>query len=340
MNTAADVRPKKAEKILDFALTHGANVLITGRPGVGKTDMVKAAAERLGHDFIVSHPVVDQPIDYKGLPWASEGKAGFAPYGMLKQMIDADRPTTVLLDDLGQAPPMVQAAAMQLILAREINGVPISEYVRFVAATNRRQDRAGVKGVLEPVKSRFQVIFNLEPAIDDWVAWALPHKIPPAVIAYARFRPETIQEWSPSAEIVNSPCPRTMAAAGKIYAASPPPEILLSLLSGAVGPDTGREMFAFIRSAENIPDPDAILMAPESASVPEKADMKFAVAQALAGRVGESTFSAGIQYMNRMEPEYGAMFVRDAIARDENLQKTRAFMQYTTDNQELFFEDA
>ncbi len=41
-----------------------------------------------------------------------------------------------LLDDLGQAPPAVQAAAMQLLLARRVNGHAVSDHVTFLAATN------------------------------------------------------------------------------------------------------------------------------------------------------------------------------------------------------------
>ena len=67
------------------------------------------------------------------------------------------------LDDLGQAPMSVQAAAMQLILARRINGFKISDKVIFMAATNRREDKAGVTGILEPVKSRFAWIVELVP---------------------------------------------------------------------------------------------------------------------------------------------------------------------------------
>lgn len=52
----------------------------------------------------------------------------------------ATKLTACFIDDLGQATPAVQAAAMQLILALTLNGHRVSDQVVFVAATNRRTD--------------------------------------------------------------------------------------------------------------------------------------------------------------------------------------------------------
>ncbi len=125
------------------------------------------------------HPVVSDPTDFKGLPGIIGDKAEFLPFGDLRQMIEADKPTIVFLDDLGQAPAVVQAACMQLLLARQINGKKISGHIVFIAATNRREDRAGVTGILEPVKSRFKTILDLEVSADEWTEWAFKNNMPP-----------------------------------------------------------------------------------------------------------------------------------------------------------------
>jgi len=51
---------------------------------------------------------------------------------------------------------------MQLILGRCINGHKVSDHVTFLAATNKKSDRAGVSGILEPVNSRFAAIVELQ----------------------------------------------------------------------------------------------------------------------------------------------------------------------------------
>ena len=114
---------------------------------------------------------MNDPTDYKGLPALprpGDTEATFIPFGELSRAINATRPTVWFFDDLGQASPAVQAACMQLVLARRINGHALPDCITFVACTNRRADRAGVSGILEPVKSRFVSIVNLEPDIDSW----------------------------------------------------------------------------------------------------------------------------------------------------------------------------
>lgn len=143
------MKPSQLAALLAKTIPGKRPVLIKGAPGIGKTDVVTQACQAAGADLVISHPVVSDPIDYKGLPALADGRAEFLPFGELRTLIEANSLTVFFLDDLGQAPPTVQAAAMQLILARRINGHLVSEQVCFVAATNRKQDKAGVTGDLE-----------------------------------------------------------------------------------------------------------------------------------------------------------------------------------------------
>jgi MoxR-like ATPase len=189
-------------------------VLVTGQPGIGKSDIVADTMAKVGRRLIITHPVTADPTDFKGLPFASPSSdsARFLPFGDLREMIDATVPTCVFIDDMGQAPPLVQAALMQLVLARRIDGHRVSDHVRFIAATNRRTDGAAVSRILEPLKSRFTIV-GLEIDVRDWQVWAGAHGVPVEVIAFAQWRPELITKFQPSPEMQNSPSPRTLAAA-------------------------------------------------------------------------------------------------------------------------------
>ena len=99
-------------------------LLVTGAPGIGKSDVLAQAATRANAHLILSHPAVSDPTDVKGLPWvAADAKhATFLPFGELDRALNATEPTVWFLDDLGQATPAVQASYMQLLLARRVNG--------------------------------------------------------------------------------------------------------------------------------------------------------------------------------------------------------------------------
>ena len=163
------MKPSTLATTLAIAMEYKLNILIKGTPGIGKTDIVHQAAEKSNNKLIISHPVVSDPVDYKGMPAIitidKETRAEFLPFGDLQALIEAEGPTTFFMDDLGQAPPAVQAAAMQLLLARRINNHKVSDHVCFIAATNNKEDKAGVSGILEPVKSRFCSIIQLEHTV-------------------------------------------------------------------------------------------------------------------------------------------------------------------------------
>ena len=271
------MRPSSLKKALALAVANRFPVLVVGPPGVGKSDIVSQVARDQGFDLILTHPVISDPTDYKGMPFVVEGRAEFLPFGDLRGLIEAARPTVCFMDDLGQAPAAVQAAAMQLLLARRVGGHAVSGQVTFIAATNRRQDRAGVQGVLEPVKSRFVSILTLEPDVDDWCAWAAGRGLAHELTAFVRFKPEFLTAFEPSPDMANSPSPRTVAHAGALLAASPSEDIVFDLLAGAAGHAFAHEFLAFSRVYGLIPDADAVLAEPLRAAVPGEISALYAL---------------------------------------------------------------
>ena len=229
------MRPTELKTLLSAAIHARLPILITGSPGIGKSDIVTQATIEADADLILSHPAVADPTDAKGLPWVTDGQATFLPFGELRRALEAVKPTVWFLDDLGQASPAVQASYMQLLLARRVNGHVLSDSVTFIAATNRRTDRAGVSGVLEPVKSRFGSIVELDANIDDWCRWAIDANIPPVLIAYLRFQPDNLCKFTASADLVNCPVPRTWSHVAHILDLNLPANVQHSAIVGAVG---------------------------------------------------------------------------------------------------------
>src|SRR5262249_24960878 len=156
----------------------------------GKSELVAQATQAAGADILVSHPAVQDPTDQKGFPWFQSGmtEATFVPFGDLATALNATKPLVWFLDDFGQGTNAVQASYMQLVLAKRIGQHVLPPHVTFVIATNRRGDKAGVQGVLEPVKTRCATIIAVEPDLDDWCAWAYQHDVPGEVIAFLRFK--------------------------------------------------------------------------------------------------------------------------------------------------------
>jgi hypothetical protein len=49
-------------------------ILLTSGPGCGKTDLATLAAQLEDNDLLVTHPVVEDPTDKKGMPWVIGGQ--------------------------------------------------------------------------------------------------------------------------------------------------------------------------------------------------------------------------------------------------------------------------
>jgi len=323
---------KELTRVLTVLFKNMKPVLLKGAPGVGKTSIVKQVAKNLGYELIISHPVVSDPTDYKGLPGIVKGQAEFLPFGELRQLIEAKKPTLFFLDDLGQAPAVVQAACMQLLLERRVNGHRVSDQVVFAAATNRREDRAGVTGILEPVKSRFSTILQLEADADSWIDWAFKNKMPAGLIGFVHFRPTLLSTGEATADIVNHPCPRTFQFAGEIMSMG---LIEHEVLAGSVGEGCAAELMGFLKVYESLPDIAAILLKPDEAIVPEEPAVLYAIVSALVEKATKDNVGRIFKYANRLPIDFSTLLVRDMVRKEPNIQHSKHFIEWASKHKEI-----
>ena len=322
-------------------------LLIVGGPGIAKTALTRSVAAELDADFLLSTPSTEDPTVPAGFPWASADKdeAFFKPFGNLARALKATKLTIWLLDDFGQALDPVQSAYMPLLQGNTPDGRKIPDCVVFVLCTNRRTDRAGMRGILEPVKSRCAVIVELVPDVDEWCAWAIQQPwMPPEMVAYHRFSsgkgrgekfPEDVgmlYQFTPSADLINCPLPRTWERAARVYAQGDLPAFELQVaLAGAVGEDAANDYLAFVRMFKELPSVDGILLDPDAAKIPQELSVLYSVATAIAAKTTDANFSRVARYAERMVDagygEFAALMIRDATRRRPSVQQTTAFVK-------------
>ncbi len=317
--------------ILKTAIARQWAILIEGSPGIGKSDIVAQVAHDTKTDLVISHPVTADPTDYKGLPGIVSGKAEFLPYGDLRRLLDAQSPLLCFIDDLGQGSQATQAAQMQLVLAREINGQKISPHVTFFGATNRRADNAGVSGILSPLRSRFRSSVELTVDSADWCKWALGAKMPFELVAFINYRPLFLNTFDPKTAKEGKPfsCPRTLSFLGDwVNQGITDAETL----GGCVGEAVATEFLAFMgiyRAVAGLPA--QIVANPLSAPIASEVDRAFAISAAMSYHATPKNIDAIGQYFSRAEmpAEFRTFFWKAATARKPELIETHAYTKWS-----------
>jgi len=320
------MRPKQLKQVITICLDENVNLLITGAPAVGKTEVTEQTAieycEKHGGAYMILHPVCDDPADWKGLgfPAADKASAAFLPYGNLLNMINADKPLVVIIDDVGQSLPSVQAAIMQVVQQRSINGHAISDHCRFVLCTNRRGDKAGVSGIIEPLKSRCCIVpFDVNG--DDWRLWANSKGMPVELIAFSKLRENLLFDFTPTSEISNSSNPRGFARMGKMQNAGLPKALEFEVFQGCCGAKTATEYVAFLDRYRSMPNPEIYIKNPENEPLPREESILYALAAALSGMANKSNIDAIYKIAMRLEAEFSTFLVFSMIQRDKKLSQ-------------------
>jgi hypothetical protein len=155
--------------------------------------------------------------------------------------------------------------------------------------------------------------------------------MPPELVAFLRFRPALLSAFAPTADLTNSPSPRTWASVGRMLALDLAPAILAEAMAGAVGAGPAVEFDAFRRLYAEHPSVDAILVDPDAARIPTSPSIFYAVVTALAMRGNVQTFGRIARYAQRLKAEghgeFGTLLVRDVVRRAPDVQDTPDFIR-------------
>lgn len=333
------MKPQDLALVLEKTILAKQPLLISGPPGVGKTDIIEQVTKKLNYELILMLPSISEGVDFKGFPvYNPDDGAHFVPFDTLKLLIDATEPTIAFLDDLGQANTSTQAACMNLFRSRLIGEKPISDHITFVIATNGANHHAGSLGVLEPIKSRMISIVELTVDVEDWVLWALQNEIRPEVIAFMRLRGnDLLSAFKPTTALVNTPSPRAQEAVSKIINLELPNDIEAEMIKGAAGEAYAVEMRGFLSLFRNLPDPEQILRNPDDIDIPENNPMVlFAYCGALASMASPDRMDAIVTFAKRLPVEFQIKLLQyDCKNTNPGNHETAAYTDWAIENQNM-----
>ena len=236
-------------------------VLLVGAPGCGKTDAMNQVATLTDRHIFIEHPAVSAPEDYKGFAMFKDGEADFFPLGQMKDILAYPKPFILGMDDLGQAAGATQNGLMQIIhpRGRRLGKHVIPDHCAVIAATNRKQDNAGVMGLTEPLKDRFNTILHIDVSLPEWMDWAIAHNIDPLIITFLHYRPGLLSAFKPARDMTRTPTPRGWEFVNNLLDLQYSSTMLFTeAISGCIGESAASEFVGFREILMELPDLDDI----------------------------------------------------------------------------------
>jgi len=180
------------------------SILLCGNHGIGKSQIVKQAAAKLGIPCIDFRLSQNDVGDLKGMPFHVNGRTVFAPPEFfplkeadaieLKEFLGLTNDISkgrfgdkgiLFLDEINRANREVQQAAFELVLDRRLNLRALPDGWRVVSAINSEDDIYSVNSLDPAFLSRFFKI-DLEPTVEEWLTWAESSGVHPVIVEFIR----------------------------------------------------------------------------------------------------------------------------------------------------------
>lgn len=320
------MRPSEVSTALQSILKSGRPAYLWGPPGVGKSSVVRKVAAETNRRLVDVRATLLDPVDLRGLPRLSQDTAVWCPPAFLPR----DGEGILFLDELAQAPPLVQSACLQLVLDRKLGEYTLPDGWAVIAASNRTEDRAGTHRLVSPLLNRF-VHLDLDVEADDWQAWAVTAGIVPEVRAFLQFRPALLFQFEPNANPRAFPTPRSWQFVSDVLPTLPAC-LVHRVVAGCVGDGAAAEFVAFLRLYRELPEIDVVLQSPDTAPVPGDPAVLYALVGALVEKCkgDRAPLAAFVKYAIRLPDEFAMLAVRDALAVQPKLVSLPAVQQWVT----------
>ncbi|MEM9910181.1 MAG: MoxR family ATPase [Pseudomonadota bacterium] len=237
----------QAQKVQNLTISW----MLHGRPGVGKTEIVRQLADTMQATLFDIRLTTIEPQDLRGLPYYDHKTQRTIWYRPEDLPDDPDRPALLFLDELTAASPYLQPTVYGLLQERRVGRHVLPQSVFIVAAGNTIDDGAVAYEMGTALSDRL-VHLHVEANAKDWLEhYAVDRALHPAVTAFLRGRPDlldTVEDSLRRTEMIAC-TPRSWERVSQIMKSIPDKPLRQTMVAGTIGVAAAAE---FARVADEI----------------------------------------------------------------------------------------
>ncbi len=161
---------KTFHNVVDFITNVRKPILLRGRHGIGKSEVVYQYANSQELPIVERRASQMTEGDLVGLPELSDGVTSFCPPDWFKAA--CDHPVVLFLDEVDRAVPEVRQGIFELTDSRKLNGHVLHPDTIIFAAVNGGEHGAQYQvGEMDPAELDRWTVFDIEPSVEDWLTW-------------------------------------------------------------------------------------------------------------------------------------------------------------------------
>jgi hypothetical protein len=252
-------------KTLSVVLSHVLNpenpeanfpVMIRGRHGVGKSQVVYQLAEKLGMKVVERRISQMMEGDLMGLPSTDGECTSWNHPDWYKECSGFAR--ILFFDEVDRGDQQVRQGIMQIGDSHSFNGLDLHPSTIVVAAVNGGKHGAEYQvGEMDPAELDRWTIYDVEPTIDDWLEWS-KDKVNPLMWAFVNqnrdhlehreaFQPDEIYPSRRSIVRLDS----VLARAGLYTNAKQNLDLVMNLAMGFIGLGAAASLREFVVNYED-----------------------------------------------------------------------------------------
>lgn len=185
------ISQENAFSLAKFFINSGKNLLLFGRRGTGKTEIILQAIKECKYKVNYINLSVMERCDLGGYPniHSNDDIITFKSPHYLPKLEDGHKPNIVLLfDEIDKCSPETTAPLLEILQFHKINGVPLN-IVACMLTSNLINENAHSNLISSALLDRVAK-YTLDFDFHQWIDWAKANNVHDLILGFLRSHPE------------------------------------------------------------------------------------------------------------------------------------------------------